>query len=68
EVAVAIGRHFAALTGDGTHWPSGWRATLELPDGARYIDVLTGRDGTFSERAELSNLFSEIPVCALLRQ
>ena len=68
EVAVAIGRHFAALTGGGTHWPSGWRATLELPDGARYIDVLTGRDGTFSERAELSILFSEIPICALLRQ
>ena len=68
QVVVAIARHFVALTDGGKHWPSGWCATLALPDGARYIDALAGRDGTFSGRAELSNLFSEIPICVLLRQ
>jgi maltooligosyltrehalose synthase len=68
QVVVAIGRHFATLTDGGKRWPSGWRATLALPDGARYIDALTGRDGTFSGRAELSILFSEIPICVLVRQ
>jgi len=68
QVVVAIGRHFAALTDGGKRWPSGWRATLALPDGAPYIDALTGRDGTFSGRAELSILFSEIPICVLVRQ
>src|SRR3569833_3948477 len=68
QVVVAIGRHFAALTAGGKHWPSGWCATLALPDGARYIAALAGRDGTFAGRAERSNLYSEIPICVLVRQ
>jgi (1->4)-alpha-D-glucan 1-alpha-D-glucosylmutase len=68
EIVVAIGRHFAPLTGGGRHWPSGWRAALHLPEGARYLDALGTREGTFTGSVELSNLFSEIPVCVLQRQ
>ena len=68
EIVVAIGRHFAPLTGGGRHWPSGWNAALHLPEAARYIDALGMREGTFTGGVELSNLFSEIPLCVLQRQ
>ena len=68
DIVIAIGRHFAALTGGGTHWPSGWRATLKLPDGARYSDALGMHDGTFTANVELADLFSAIPLCVLKRR
>ncbi|MGN6570397.1 MAG: malto-oligosyltrehalose synthase [Pseudolabrys sp.] len=68
EIVVAIGRHFGPLTDGGKHWPSGWRASVTLPKNRTYRDALTSSDGTFSGRAELSNLFSEIPLCVLHRR
>jgi (1->4)-alpha-D-glucan 1-alpha-D-glucosylmutase len=68
NIVVVVGRHFAALTGKGRHWPSGWRGTLTLPDAARYTDALGLSDGTFTQAAEISDLFSEIPLCVLRRQ
>ena len=67
EIVVAVGRHFAPLADGGRRWPSDWRAVIMLPQGARYRDALQTTDVTFAGRAELSNLFSTIPIAVLLR-
>ncbi len=68
EIIVGVGRHFAPLTNRGRRWPSGWRATAILPQGERYRDALQATDATFTGRAELSDLFSAIPMTVLLRK
>jgi (1->4)-alpha-D-glucan 1-alpha-D-glucosylmutase len=67
DLVVVIGRHFAALTADGTQWPTGWHGTVALPATARYVDALDAADGTFAESAELSDLFSSLPLSVLRR-
>jgi maltooligosyltrehalose synthase len=67
DLVVVIGRHFAALTADGTQWPTGWHGTVALPATARYVDALDAADGTFAESAELSHLFSSLPLSVLRR-
>ncbi|HWE77243.1 MAG TPA: malto-oligosyltrehalose synthase [Pseudolabrys sp.] len=67
EVVIAVGRHFARVTDGGRRWPSDWRATIILPQGARYRDALQTTDVTFAGRAELSALFSTMPITVLLR-
>ena len=67
EIVVAVGRHFAPLADGGRRWPSDWRAVIMLPQGARYRDALQTTGVTFAGRAELSNLFSTVPIAVLLR-
>jgi (1->4)-alpha-D-glucan 1-alpha-D-glucosylmutase len=59
---VAVGRHFAQISGDGLHWPTEWNGTLQPNDGKKYRDVL----GSQQENLELSLLFRTIPVAVLL--
>jgi (1->4)-alpha-D-glucan 1-alpha-D-glucosylmutase len=67
EAVVAVGRHFAPLTGGGVHWPSGWRGEIKLPPGARFRNALHENEDTLTGVVELSGLFSTIPIAVLLR-
>jgi (1->4)-alpha-D-glucan 1-alpha-D-glucosylmutase len=67
EVVVAIGRHFAPMTDGGRRWPSGWRAAIMLPQGGRYRDAMRATDDILTGRAELSALFSSMPIAVLRR-
>jgi (1->4)-alpha-D-glucan 1-alpha-D-glucosylmutase len=62
SIVVAVGRHFAALTGGGEHWPVDWQASLLLPAGKKYRTVLGATDPV----SELSVLFRTIPVAGLI--
>src|SRR5262249_20519008 len=44
RIVVAVGRHFAALTADGTHWAAGWQARL-VAGKARLFDALDTAHG-----------------------
>ena len=60
QIIVAVGRHFAALTGGGGQWPGAIDAKLELPQDAEYADLLGA-----SDRAGVSGLFRSVPVSVL---
>jgi (1->4)-alpha-D-glucan 1-alpha-D-glucosylmutase len=64
-VVVAVGRHFAGLTDQGSHWPrSGWQAELNLESRYRFRDALGG--GVEQCQAfELARLFAVLPVAVL---
>jgi (1->4)-alpha-D-glucan 1-alpha-D-glucosylmutase len=63
SVLVAVGRHFAALTNGGLHWPTQWQGTLATPSGEQYRDAL----GAAGHNLELSVLFQTIPIAVLVR-
>ncbi|HET6493206.1 MAG TPA: hypothetical protein VFG44_09545, partial [Burkholderiales bacterium] len=65
QLIVAVGRHFAALTGGGGHWPQAWDARLDLPSGS-YEPVLSPLSDSCSGSIALSDLFSPIPVAILV--
>jgi (1->4)-alpha-D-glucan 1-alpha-D-glucosylmutase len=66
QVVVVAARHFAAMTGDGSHWPDGWHAELKLD--RRYSHGLRDALGgarTACEDLRVSNLFAALPVAVL---
>jgi len=67
EIIVSVGRQFARVTEGGRRWPSAWRGEIKLPAGAQFRDVLDDGAGRFTGTAELSDLFSTIPLAVLLR-
>ena len=64
RIIVAVGRHFAPLTGGGRQWASGWSGSIEHR-AARY-ESLIGEGGRVDD-LNLAALFRDIPV-AVLRQ
>ena len=64
RIIVAVGRHFAPLTGGGRQWPSEWSGSIEHR-AARY-ELLIGEGGRVDD-LNLAALFRDIPV-AVLRQ
>jgi (1->4)-alpha-D-glucan 1-alpha-D-glucosylmutase len=62
QVVVAVGRHFAPLTGGGIRWPGAIDAQLDLPPDAEYADLFGA-----SDKAGVSGLFRNIPVSVLRR-
>ena len=67
QVVVVAARHFAAMTGDGSHWPGGWQAELKLDrrlsHGLRH--ALGGCPRAACENLDVSNLFAALPVAVL---
>jgi (1->4)-alpha-D-glucan 1-alpha-D-glucosylmutase len=61
RIIVAVGRHFAAVTGGGRQWPSGWQGKIDLP-GA--YAALIGERSRVTDLS-LGPLFREVPVCVL---
>jgi (1->4)-alpha-D-glucan 1-alpha-D-glucosylmutase len=64
RIIVAVGRHFAPLTGGGRRWASGWTGSIEHR-AARYESLIG--DGGRVDDLNLATLFRDIPV-AVLRQ
>jgi (1->4)-alpha-D-glucan 1-alpha-D-glucosylmutase len=66
RVVVAVGRHFAGVTGHGSHWlRDGWQAELKLPPRQRIglRDALGG--AAECQSLDLSHLFAVLPVAVL---
>ena len=65
RVVVAVGRHFAPITGEGVRWPEGWQGALNLDpkDRPGLHDAL----GSVADSAslELADLFKVLPVAVL---
>jgi (1->4)-alpha-D-glucan 1-alpha-D-glucosylmutase len=66
-VIVAVGRHFASLTGGGRQWPSarGWNADLILRGFEIVSDALASDCLLSSGPASAARLFRAIPVAVL---
>jgi (1->4)-alpha-D-glucan 1-alpha-D-glucosylmutase len=66
RVVVAVARHFAAMTENGTRWPAAsWQAALKLEgrQGQGFRDALAS-GGEISENPEAANLFG-VPLAVL---
>jgi (1->4)-alpha-D-glucan 1-alpha-D-glucosylmutase len=66
QVVIVAARHFAAMTGYGSHWPNGWQAELKLDRryGHGLRDAL-GSAGATSENLDVSHLLGVLPVAVL---
>jgi len=66
HVIVAVGRHFAPMTGDGSHWPHGWQAELGIDRNHRsgLADALDPNAGECREW-DISHLFAAHPFAVL---
>ena len=67
-VIVAVGRHFAQLTGGGRNWPAtfSWDASITLEQGMDVQDMLKGQQFPADEPLRAARLFDTIPVAVLL--
>jgi len=68
QVTVAVGRHFALLTDDGRHWPTGWDAVIGDDKAANYRDLLGSAVGPLRGELPAARLFQHLSVAVLLRQ
>ena len=67
QIVVAVGRHFAALTDGGRHWPAQWDAAIGSDGAARYRDLLGSTSGPLQGELHAASLFAHVPVAVLLR-
>jgi (1->4)-alpha-D-glucan 1-alpha-D-glucosylmutase len=67
QLLIAVGRHFAPLTGGGRHWPTGFAGIIEKPSAANYEGVLGTQAGPGASELDLAVLFKSIPVSVLRR-
>jgi (1->4)-alpha-D-glucan 1-alpha-D-glucosylmutase len=58
SVIVAVGRHYAPLTGGGMQWPTQWSGSLRPSGAKKYRDAL----GIAGDSLELSVLFRTLPI------
>ena len=64
RVVVAVGRHFAPLTDNGSHWPRGWEGKLTLDAKSGFVDAL-GANAVVSQEADIAELFAACPFAVL---
>jgi (1->4)-alpha-D-glucan 1-alpha-D-glucosylmutase len=67
RIVVAMGRHFAALTDGGRHWPAHWDAVIAADAAANYRNLLGSGAGPQRGDLQAAALFQCLPVAALLR-
>ncbi len=67
QLIVAIGRHFAPLTGGGRHWPGGLEAEIQPPGPGNFIDVTDTFSKFRTNDLNLLHLFRQMPVSILRR-
>ena len=65
RIVVAVGRHFAPLTGGGCEWPRAVEGEIALGAG-HYADALASRARPAGRN--LQTLFATLPVAVLLRR
>ena len=67
-VIVAVGRHFAQLTGGGRNWPTAfaWDAAISVDHGMEIHDVLRRQRFSTNEPLGAGRLFDTVPVAVLL--
>jgi (1->4)-alpha-D-glucan 1-alpha-D-glucosylmutase len=66
QLVVAVGRHYAALTNGGRHWPSGWHTSLHLPKG-RYVEISDRQSAEHEGEIAVATLFQTIPISLMRR-
>ena len=65
RLIVAVGRHFAPLTGSGRHWPDAFEAAIPLGATANYVDVIETYSDFRTNELNLAHQFRHLPVCVL---
>jgi len=67
QIVVVVGRHFAALTDSGRHWPAQWDAVIRNNGAARYRDLIGSAGTPMQGELQAAKLFELLPVAVLLR-